>query len=319
MTQNTPAFNLTEAIEHAAHLKRAVLSAKNKDGVIALKPTGARVILAHLNFPKQRKIDGSRVYGHRRAIITGDWLEGHVITFVELPDGRIWLVDGQHRLTAIAEGDENIRVTIRIVEVESEREARQFYAGFDQATSVRTTSQIIEAVQADTDSGLSKAMAQAVFDASVLLANNLEPLTGPASVKNNPELFSQKTRIKAIADWAIEARQYEQIINKAKRTLRTRLMQSGPTAVALYTLRHQAVKAKDFWTGLAENDGLRSNDPRAVLYADLLTRNLGTGAIRQRVQQSAVAWNAFYRNRHLTMIKCFPSGAITLLGTPLKG
>ncbi len=316
MTEN---INLAEAVAHAVRFKRIVAAASNKNGVVHFTPEGARVILQYLNFPGQRKVDASRVYGHRHAIIRGDWMEGHAVTLVELPDGRIWLVDGQHRLTAIAQGDSRVAVTIRIVPVESEREAREFYAGFDQATSVRTNAQVIEAVQADQATGLSKAMASAVFDASVLLSNNLEPLTGAASVRNNRDLFLQHNRLQSIADWAVEARQYEQITQKAKRALRSRLMQSGPTAVALYTLRHQPVRAKEFWTGLAENDGLRSSDPRSALYADLLTRNLGSGSIRQRVQQSAAAWNAFYRGRTLQQIKCVPGGAITILGTPLKG
>lgn len=321
MTQNPPRINisLAEQLAHAQRLKSIVAMAQRKGGVVTLTPAGAQAILDHLNFPGQRAINPSRVYGHRYAIIEGNWLEGHAITLTEMPDGRIWLVDGQHRLTAIAEGGVNVAITVRIVESENEREARNFYAGFDQATSVRTNAQVIEAVQAHEGAGVSKAMAEAVLNASTLLANSLEPLTGAASIKKNQELFLPATRLRAILDWSEEAQQYEQIIKKAKRTLRTKLLQAGPTAVALYTLRHQPAKAHDFWRGLAENDGLRSNDPRAALYADLLTRNLGSGSIRQRVQQSAMAWNAFFRGRTLQQIKCVQGGLITLLGTPLKG
>lgn len=316
MTEN---INLAEAVAHAVRFKRIVAAASNKNGVVHFTPEGARVILQYLNFPGQRKVDANRVYGHRHAIIRGDWMEGHAVTLVELPDGRIWLVDGQHRLTAISKGDSRVPVTIRIVPVESEREAREFYAGFDQATSVRTNTQIIEAVQADQDTGLSKAMATAVFDASTLLANNLEPLAGSANVKKNQDLFLQHNRLAAIAEWATEARKYEQIISKAKRVLRTKLMQSGVMAVALYTLRYQPTKAEEFWSGLAANDGLRSSDPRAALYTDLLARSLNTGSVRQRVQQPAVAWNAFFRGRTLQQIKCVVGAPIVLHGTPLKG
>lgn len=160
---------------------------------------------------------------------------------------------------------------------------------------------------------------RAIFDASILLSNNLEPLIGSASVKKHQDIFLLNNRLQSVLAWSEEAQKYEQLIGKAKRVLRTKLMQSGPTAVALYTLRHQPPRAMEFWGGLAKNDGLRSNDPRAALYADLLTRNMGVGSVRQRVQQSAAAWNAFFRGRTLQQIKCVVGGPITVLGTPLKG
>jgi hypothetical protein len=68
---------------------------------------------------------------------------------------------------------------------------------------------------------------------------------------------------------------------------------------------------------VAENDGLRKNDPRATLINDILTRMIGTGSIRQKVQQPAVAWNAFCEGRDLKIIKCLDGAKLTLWGTPL--
>ena len=315
----TEIAKLAEAVAHANRFKSIVAAASKKNGVITLTPEGARVILEHLNFPGQRKIkEDTRVFGHSYRIIKGDWLEGHVITFAELPDGRIWLMDGQHRLTAISKCGQRVSVTIHIVQVESEREAGEFYAGFDMASSVRTESEVIQATGTAEKAGLSPAVAKAVAEASPILANNMEPVVG-SHMRKNAALFQQSARMDAVGSWATEARIFEQIISKAKRQLRGRLLKSGPMAVALYTLRHQPARAKEFWSGLAENDGLRNNDPRAALYADLLVRDLGSGSVRQRVQQSVAAWNAFYRGRSLQQIKCVPGGAITILGTPLKG
>lgn len=288
------------------------------DGVVNLKPSGAKFMLEHLNFPGQRVIDESRVFGHQHALRRGAWMAGHAITFIELPDGRIWLVDGQHRLTAISRWPEPTCVTMRLVEMESEKEARHFYAGFDQKTSVRTNMQIIDAVGVADESGLSRPMSEAVFEASTLLANGLEPLAGAANVRKNKDLFLPSIRMAAIADWAQEARKYEAAIAHAKPTLRKKLMLSGVVAVALYTLRHQPAKALEFWEGTAKNDRLPSTDPRAALIADLLTRKLNAGSVRQRVQQPSVAWNAFFRGRSLSQVRCVPGAPIVINGTPLK-
>lgn len=322
MTQNPPRINisLSEAIEHAARLKHTLSMAKNKDGVVTLTPYGASTILEHLNFPGQRKLkEETRVFGHHLRIIKGDWLEGHAITFAELPDGRIWLMDGQHRLTAISKCGGNVSVAVRIVPVENEAEAAEFYAGFDMASSVRTETEVIQATGAAEKAGLSTAMAKSVAEASVILGNDMEPLSGSASVRKNAKLFYQGQRMSAIRDWAEEARIYEALIKPSKRPLRSRLLESGVVAVALFTIHHQPAKAKEFWSGLATNDGLRNNDPRAALYTDLISRNLSVGSVRQRVQQPAVAWNAFFKGRKLQQIKCVVDAPIVILGTPLKG
>lgn len=290
---------------------------RSETGVVYVAPGIAKRILAELNFPGQRPVDTGRVYGHRHAIIKGDWLEGHAITFALMSDGRIWLVDGQHRLTAISENDAPVPVTIRTVPVESEAEARHFYAGFDQKKSVRTDKQILDAVGIAKETGLSSKMTSAVYAAAPLLLNDLEPLTGSANIKKRPDMFLQHNKLEIVQEWAKEAREYEQLIKSAKKGLLMALRATGVVAVALYTLRHQPATAKQFWSGLAENDGLRKNDPRSTLIDDLLTRTLATGSVRQRVQQPALAWNAFCEGRDLKIIKCIDGAAITLWGTPL--
>lgn len=298
------------------HVLRAMV-ARSANGVVSVVPGIAKRILEELNFPTQRRIDPSRVYDKRHAIIKGDWVEGHAITFTELPDGRLWLVDGQHRLTAISENDSPVPVTIRIVKVDTESEARHFYAGFDQKKSVRTDKQILDAVGIAAENGLSSRMANAVYAAAPLLLNRLEPVSGSVGIKKNPDMFLQHNKLEIVQEWSKEAREYEQIIKPAKKGLIVTMRTPGVLAVALYTLRHQPAMARQFWTGVAENDGLRKNDPRATLISDLLTRALSTGSIRQKVQQPALAWNAFAEGRDLKIIKCLDGAAITLHGTPL--
>ena len=291
--------------------------ARAPGGVVQMAPGIAKRILEEANFPEQRKIESSRVYGHHHNIIKGDWLDGHAITLALLPDGRMWTVDGQHRLTAISECAAPVPVTVRIVPVESEKEARLFYAGFDQRKSVRTNRQILDAVGIAKELGLSRPMTAAVFDASPLLLNNLEPLCAAASAKSNPGMHLQTSRLEVISKWAEEAKDYEAITKLAKKGLGVKMRGTGVMAVALYTLMHQPARAKDFWTGIAENDGLRKNDPRGTLINDLLTRSIGTGSVRQKIQQPALAWNAFCEGRDLKIIKCIDGAAITLWGTPL--
>lgn len=299
------------------YILRSMVSKSDK-GIVKLSPGSAKKILEELNFPGQRKIDTGRVFGHGRNIVKGDWLESFSIDFVCLPDGRIWMVDGQHRLTAISELEAPTSVTIRLIDCDSEKDAKWIYAGYDQRKSVRTNNQILDAIGIAQEVGLSRNMASSVFDAASILINNMEPITGSVNARKHPEAFLHQTKIDVIQEWADEARKYEGISKKAKTALLLKMRSSGVVAVALYTLRHQPSKAVEFWTGVAENDGLKKNDPRAALIFDLLSRVVGVGNIRQKVQQSTVAWNAWCEGRPLSIIKCVPGGSLTLWGTPLK-
>jgi len=318
LMEKTESSNGSQRAEATANMLRAQL-AKSHNGLIKVTPEMAARILADCNFEGQRKISRPRVFSHAYAIREGDWVDDYPIHFAVLPDGRTWLVDGQHRLAAISEQSSTVGVVVRMVEVDSEKEARHFYAGFDKQSSTRTNVQIIDAVELAKEVGLSNRMARAAFEAAPLLANNMEPITGSAKVGANPQLFLQQERIKVVGEYAKEARDYELIVSESTKALREKLINSGPVACALFTLRHQPEKAKAFWSGVARNDGLRRNDPRGTLIQDLLTRSGNQGNVRQRVQQSAAAWNAFCEGRDLKIIKCIEGAALTFWGTPLKG
>lgn len=292
---------------------------RSSDGVVKMSQGTAKRILEELNFPGQRAIDSRRVFGHAHAIVKGDWIESYPIHFTALPDGRIWLVDGQHRLTAIAQSIAPVSVTLRIVDMESEKEARNFYAGFDGKGSVRTNVQIIDAVGIAEALNLGTRMTRAVYEAAPLLMNKLEPLSGSVSIKANPSMYLQSNRLAIVTEWAKQALEFDEITKKAGKGLYEKLRKTGPVAVALYTLRHQPARAKEFWSGVANNDGLRRGDPRHTLIQDFAVRDIGSGSVRQRVQQSTLAWNAFCEGRDLKIIKCLTGAPITVWGTPLNG
>lgn len=300
------------------YILRSLVS-KSADGVVNMAPGTAKRIFDELNFPDNRKLEASREFGHAYAIKTGDWVEDYPIHFSALPDGRIWLVDGQHRISAISKCESPVGVSVRIVDVESEKEARKFYAGFDQKSSIRTNVQILDAVDVAKELGLSNRMARAIYEAAPILLNNLEPIIGSANVKANIEIFIQQSRLKAVTDWAAQAREFAKITECAMKGVYESLRKPGVVAVGLYTVLHQPARAKEFWSGVSKDDGLRKGDPRKALVDDFKTRTMNTGSVRQRVQQSAMAWNAFCEGRDLKVIRCITDSPITLWGTPLNG
>jgi len=207
--------------------------ARSPTDLVKMAQGTAKRILDELNFPGQRSIDSSRVYSHARNIIKGDWIESFGIDFAALPDGRIWLVDGQHRLFSISQQDIPTPITIRLIEVDGEKDARRVYARYDQKRSVRTNVQIVDALGLSEETGLSRTMATSVFEAASTIMNNMEPITGSANTRKNPELFLQNNKVAIVQEWAKEARIYESV-KKAKKALLVKMRATGMVAIALY-------------------------------------------------------------------------------------
>ena len=127
-----------------------------------------------------------------------------------------------------------------------------------------------------------------------------------------------KAKMDEVLEWQKEASAYERDISKADLYIKRKLLGAGCMAVALYTYRYQPERAREFWSGVAANDGLRKNDARARLIADMMERRLNSGLSRQTVFQPMLAWNAWNEGRELKIIKIAENTRLNLWGTPLE-
>lgn len=283
--------------------------AKTHDAKMHVAPGLAKRFFEEANFAGQRDLKQWRVNNHVERIRSNTWDDGHAISFVEFPNGEIWMVNGQHRMKAIIETDIGVKVTVAIHHVQNEDQARRVYASFDRSESVRTTVEILDSVQVPNKYGLGKEYSSKVYNAMGYLINNLEP-------PRNHVANSVDNRIDQIEEWAEEARKFFVDTKGMPNRLRRRLFTAGSLAVALLTYRHQPEKAQNFWRGIAENDGLRKGDPRHTLLTDMNNRVLTGGSARQTVQAPSLAWNAFFTGRELKIVKCIEGAPIVVLGTP---
>lgn len=285
---------------------------KSQDGVITLPPGIAQRIIKETNFEGQRPFKQWRADIHAKRIDDGQWVPEFAVYFVQLADGRFWLVDGQHRIVAIGIGNRSVRIRVCIIHVADEAHARRVYSQFDRSESVRSTTEILSAVQVDKRFDLGLEYSRRVFIAAGLIENNLErPRAGS-------EANTADSRIDCIENWAKEALLFKQDTEPSTGIHRNRLRSGGTIAVAMLTYRYQPEKAHEFWSGIANNDGLRRGDPRHTFLRDTETRSLRSGSSRQSVQAPSLAWNAFFADRELKIIKCIDGAPIVILGTPYR-
>lgn len=307
-------MSMTAKLSDTVHTVVTGMASRSMGKPVTIAPGIARRILDECNFTGQRKIQRLRQSRHERRIRTGKWWpEVSVITFARTPDGKLHLVNGQHRLSAIDGVQIAAGSTIHIIDVSSMEDVRRLYTTFDDPTTGRGDVEVIGALEMADKLGLTNKITAALFKAMTLLLNDLEPM-GPADKSVNAR--ERDVRLEAMSEWGELAKVYSAYVYGADKDVALKLLTQGVMASALYTLRHQPVVAADFWGGLAANDGLRRNDPRARLLNDFRNRDTSSGNIRQRVQRVSVAWNAFFENRDLSIIKCIEGRRIVFAGTP---
>lgn len=306
--------NITTGATDLTRMLRGLVPNDGESRIIQIDPAVAWRILDEMNFHGQRRVKKGRVAERLEAIQTGSWEPAvSEITIAELPDGSMYLIDGQHRLYAIFTHGKPVRSGVKIVKADDEDHARRMYTLFDIKTSSRSESELVSAANLPELLGIKQATANSVISAIGVIENGMEP-----THQNSGQVNQFKFRHEQAVYWDREARKAEQVMDAADGAMRKKLRRAGTTAVMLYTLRHQPELAEEFWMGVAEGDALRKNDPRNKLRLDMLTRYTNTGSARQVIQQPALAWNAFFEGRDLKIIKCIEGAGIVLSGTPMR-
>lgn len=319
---NAKANNLSMRQEHADKsfaIRDTLLGMLSKSvdrRTITISPGIARRIVDEANFPVQRRITEDRLYDAKRSIEDGSWNPYHTIHFVKLADGAFWLVNGQTRMTAIAECGKPMKVGVIVQDVADEHEARSVYTQFDRQAAVRTNNQILNAAGVSDDCGIPRQLATYLFSAVGIINNCMVPPVGSSRDERAVESRNTANKLKWVGEWSTEALQYSADILQAQPNRRRALMRSGTLAVALVTYRYQTVKAREFWCRAADGVNLKANDPRKTLYDDLGDRNMRLEGSGQSIQQSALAWNAYMEGRAMKIVRIAPNWHLKIVGTP---
>lgn len=287
-----------------------------QEGRLVIEPELARQVLAEANYSRQRALSQGNVHKFREQIRNGEWLDTGSIQFVRL-DGKLFLVDGQHRLHAIADVDQAMPLVVLISEVKTEAELHLRYSRIDAPDHApRSTRAGLDAYDPIAEFELSKELRQACQAAMGILANRF-PHRRLAVVEK--ALPTREAHNKMLTGWGAEAAAYDAILRDGTQNLRRPLRSPGVVAVALATLRHFPKRAPTFWRQVAENNLLSAGDPEQALVNFLLVSDLGARA-HAAERGAATAWNAWFAGRKLASIRLSPDSLpIKIAGTPYQG
>jgi hypothetical protein len=293
--------------------RQDVVGLRIYDGArVVIGPEDARKILMDCAFAGQRTINPGNMRAHTLDMQRGLFRPGSQIVFAQMPDDSLILVNGYHRLHAVVEADTVVEFQIMIEPVADHEGVRDLYCSLDTNILKRSDSQISRAADLGAGIGVKQNIAARALGAVAIIASGLRVLK---IVDRPADVVTAYGRKDAVKEWAAELRIYADIMGKATKAMKLRLHTQSMMAIALVTLRYQPAEAIEFWTGVAENDGLRKGDPRKALVGVLLE-----GTHRRRPESgmlhASVAWNAWIEGRPLRILRIYAKTRCRPIGTP---
>lgn len=291
------------------------ISAFVKEGFTSFTAVEANQVLVHATYDRQRKISQDHVNVLADIMKRGQWEPKDKLDFA-LFKGELILVNGYHRMSAQVACGKTIEWTVVIHECRTLDQVRALYYKFDTNTRVRQGAQVLAGIDFAGKNDLPRQMASALFNAVPIIAAGFSK-----SIKDRDILANRvmDRRLDIAKQYVPAAKIYEECLRGLPVKLKAKFLSAGTTAVAVVTLKYQPMKALDFWMGTAANDGLRKGDPRLALYNDMIARQFNAGSAVQSVFSPAHAWNAFFEDRQLKLIKL--SGyrtSVSIAGTPFE-
>lgn len=281
------------------------------DGLVTITPELAHRIIQTGKFERQRPVRGKHVDALAAQMRRREWTLGTQIHFGRTPDGELHLVNGQHRMHAIIKADAAIQFQVLVTDVATEKELIRLYRRHDRLVAARTVTDALAAEGIMQQHGLRNEIANGIFSAVLLLDS------GFRSVRRYADAYatrSDEQRLRLAEEWWSFGVTFQELIEAAPANPMKRYLKgSGTMAAALATVRYQPEIADIFWRGLAENDGLARNDPRAA-YIRYIYTNKSKSEL-EAAKAAAAAWNAAYDGRTLEGIR-IGDGQVLILGTP---
>jgi hypothetical protein len=288
-----------------------------KEGFQIFTPAQAAMVMRDCMYDRQRKIDLHHVVTLRQVMERNGWAPKDKIDFARLPDGKLILVNGNHRMTAQAGQPRSIEWTVVIHECASFDQVHQLYFKFDTNLRKRSENNILQGVGFAEAHGLKTTTATALYRAAPLIHSGMN-FTPYQSAKPDQLAMARivDVRLQFAEKYAEEARKIEKWLAFAAPNIRSKFKGAGVMAVALVTTKHQPEAAERFWLGMFKNDRLARGDARSTLHADMLSRSYSNGMQVQTVVVPAKAWSAFFTGRPLKIIKAAAGQRIRIEGTP---
>lgn len=285
---------------------------------VRISPSDARALL-ECNFDGQRSIDKQSLARYREEIKAGRFDGGEPIRFCRY-EGRLYLVNGQHRLLALSGMITGMEFVVVVTRAESIREVAEIYSTIDRGRG-RSIAEVMRSLGVHHRIGVSATKAALASAALLILESARE---GKLIYGYDAQARSAQAREALLERHGDAVQGFFMAIEGASPAIMKRLSRRQVMAVGFATFETPASsdKALEFWSGVAQDDGLRKTDPRKMLLRFLEDNPArGTAPIFGRLGHGvAVCWNAWVDGRELQIVKVYDeTSPVKLKLTSMRG
>lgn len=288
-----------------------------KIDLVNVTPDLAQQLIDSTMYERQRPISPDHVERLALEMSNGRFIPGTCCHFAVVKR-QLFLINGNHTIRAVLAARVTLPLTFLYTECERMTEVDRLYARHDQhrvrnwAATFKAHG-MFERIHADATFVNSAGAAM-----RYILVGLDRPHTNDRGGKGE-NTWSRDLRVDAFREYASEVDMlYGVLVNASPRARRV-VRRAQFIAVALETYRFQPSKAAEFWSGVANDDGLMQGDPRKALL-DWSDHNLVRGAAvsGNSIRATTLAWNAFFEERQLQSVKPASMGEYHLAGTPWR-
>ncbi|MEO5334306.1 MAG: hypothetical protein H7839_20010 [Magnetococcus sp. YQC-5] len=280
--------------------------------VLDVTPEKAVELLKCNTFGRQRNINKRRLARYASEMRAGRFIAGTQIHIMQLGTEQI-LVNGQHTLSAIVESGVSIMLTIAYSAADSMDDVARTYIHHDPTGGARGQDDMMKALDIPALMEMSSAQSSKMYSAVRFIKSGFSR----RDVSDSKEdVFSE------VMEWMLEGTAFFDATKGGSATI----YNAPIMAVALVTFRYQEKLAHEFWKQVAQDDGLRKNDPRKRLHElieecklrpNVFLKNERAITPAYLARAAATTWSAFFSGRTLSKILIYDvDREINIKGTP---
>ena len=266
-------------------------------------------------FEGQRSLRDHHVLLLAQEMESGNFIPHSSIVFAE-HEGKRYLIDGQHRLQAIALYGKSVKMPVLRRKAVSMKEVQEWYSSIDQGLR-RTAHDAIRAQGLTQELGLTERYAGRLSGAVRQIATGFIDTTGGIGVSKTGRVRARSNAFVSdfMRKWSVEAQLYFSLLQGAEKSNLFVFERAPVIACALLSLKYVPDKAKEFWDGAVRDDGLSKHDPRKRFLIWLREKREKPANVARGF---SVVWKAFLEGGEVKLIRFDPTKPIDIRFVPLE-
>ena len=304
-----------ESVEVSERLANKIAQPPARFHEMQITPEDAMFIITHYEYPRQRNVRHAWAVELGTLIEEGKFLPTSIHFAHSNADGKIYLVDGYHRMAGIAlsKRQGGLLLPVEHHYCRDMDEVHSVYSMLDQGVP-RDLACAIRAAELDKEMGLPESFLERVAAAVQVINHNFR---APYTIER---IRSSSKRMELVGEWAKEAQLVYAAQSGGNNFVCQKLGNSAFLAVELAITRYQPERATEFIRSIATMQVEDGSGASAMLQAIVNRAKRWGRNVPEQARLMASAWNAHYSGRATSVVQVKDAARpIDLLGTIWAG